>query len=155
MSGEDLRSATEKAAAPGEGYGGDVSPEDAWTILKESPDAVLVDCRTQPEWVFVGVPDLRSLGKDTQFIPWQVYPAMQVNAEFVNQVKASGAKEDAPVLLICRSGSRSRSAAIKLTTAGFKRAYNVAHGFEGGHNEDKHRGRKDGWKVSGLPWIQD
>jgi rhodanese-related sulfurtransferase len=155
MSGEDLRSATENAAAPGEGYGGDVSPEDAWTILKESPDAVLVDCRTQPEWVFVGVPDLRSLGKDTQFIPWQVYPAMQVNAEFVNQVKAAGAKEDTPVLLICRSGSRSRAAAIKLTAAGFKRAYNVAHGFEGGHNEDKHRGWKDGWKVSGLPWIQD
>ena len=155
MSGEDPRTATERGVAPGEGYGGDVSPDDAWTILEESPDAVLVDCRTQPEWMFVGVPDLSSLGKKTRFIPWQVFPAMQVNAEFAEQVKASGAKEDAPVLVICRSGARSRSAAIKLTSSGFGRAYNVAYGFEGGHNEDKHRGQTSGWKVSGLPWIQD
>ena len=80
MSGEDLRSATEKEVAPGEGYGGDVSPADAWSILEDSPDAVLVDCRTQPEWVFVGVPDLRPLGKETRFIPWQVFPAMQVTS---------------------------------------------------------------------------
>lgn len=155
MPGEDLRSATERKVAPGEGYGGDVSPEDAWKILQESPKAVLVDCRTQPEWAFVGVPDLRSLGKETRFIPWQVFPSMQLNAEFVDQVRASGAAEDDPVLVICRSGARSRSAAIKLTAEGFKHAYNVAHGFEGGHNEHKHRGQKAGWKVSGLPWIQD
>ncbi|HSR56459.1 MAG TPA: rhodanese-like domain-containing protein [Alphaproteobacteria bacterium] len=155
MSGEDRKSTTEQRAAPGEGYGGDVSPEDAWKILEESPDAVLVDCRTQPEWMFVGVPDLSSLNKKARFIPWQVFPSMQVNAEFVDQVKASGAREDAPVLTICRSGSRSRAAAIQLTSAGFKRAYNVAHGFEGGHNKEKHRGQADGWKVSGLPWIQD
>ena len=155
MSGEDLKTVPEFKVAPGEGYGGDVSPEDSWAILKESPDAVLVDCRTQPEWVFVGVPDLRSLGKETLFIPWQVFPAMQVNSEFVNQVKAGGAREDAPVLLICRSGNRSQLAAKQLTAAGFGRAYNVAHGFEGGHDENRHRGQNKGWKAGGLPWVQD
>ena len=155
MSGEDLRTAKEQQVAPGEGYGGDVSPEDAWAILEESPEAVLVDCRTQPEWVFVGVPDLRSLSKETLFIPWQVFPAMQVNSEFVNQVKASGGQEDTPVLVICRSGSRSRSAAKTLTAAGFGRAYNVAYGFEGGHDDNRHRGLDSGWKASGLPWVQD
>lgn len=155
MSGEDLRTATEKKVTPGEGYGGDVVPSDAWSILEDSPDAVLVDCRTQPEWAFVGVPDLRPLGKETRFIPWQVFPTMQVNAGFVDQVKAAGAREDQPVLLLCRSGARSRAAAIKLTAAGFKRAYNVAQGFEGGHNDNKHRGKKEGWKVAGLPWVQD
>lgn len=155
MSGEDLKTDTEQRVAPGEGYGGDVAPEDAWAILQESPDAVLVDCRTQPEWVFVGVPDLRSLGKETLFIPWQVFPAMQVNSEFVDQVKAGGAKVDQPVLVICRSGSRSQAAAKKLTAAGFGRAFNVAFGFEGGHDENRHRGQNNGWKVSGLPWMQD
>ena len=155
MSGGDLKTDTEQRVAPGEGYGGDVAPEAAWAILQESPDAVLVDCRTQPEWVFVGVPDLGSLSKETLFIPWQVFPAMQVNSEFVNQVKSGGAREDAPVLVICRSGARSQTAAKQLTAAGFSRAYNVAHGFEGAHDENRHRGQNHGWKASGLPWVQD
>jgi rhodanese-related sulfurtransferase len=155
MSGEDLKTASEEKVVPGDGYGGDVSPTDAWAILEGSPDAVLVDCRTQPEWVFVGVPDTRSLGKETAFVPWQVYPAMQVNPQFTEQVRAAGANEDAPVLIICRSGARSQNAAIKLTADGFTRAYNVAHGFEGAHDENKHRGQKAGWKASDLPWVQD
>jgi rhodanese-related sulfurtransferase len=105
--------------------------------------------------VFVGVPDLQPLGKKTLFIPWQVFPAMQVNSEFVNQVKAGGAREDTPVLMLCRSGARSQAAAKQLTAAGFGRAYNVAFGFEGGHDENKHRGQSHGWKASGLPWMQD
>lgn len=155
VSEEDSRSTGQGDIAPGEGYGGDVLPRDAWELLEESPDAVLVDCRTQPEWLFVGVPDLRPLGKETLFIPWQVFPAMQVNPQFVNQVRAAGAREDAPVLVICRSGNRSRLAAIALAEAGFERAYNVAEGFEGDRDEDRHRGRKGGWKVAGLPWVQD
>ena len=155
MSGEHLRTATESRIAPGQGYGGDASPAETWSILEESPDAVLVDCRTRPEWVFVGIPDIKSLGKETAFVPWQVYPSMEVNPEFVDQVKAAGAREDTPVLVICRSGARSRHAAIRLTEQGFKRAYNVAHGFEGDHDEDRHRGRKSGWKAAGLPWVQD
>ncbi len=88
-------------------------------------------------------------------MPWQVFPSMQVNPEFVNQVKERGAKEEAPVLVICRSGARSQAAAKTLTAAGFDRAYNVAFGFEGAHDEHRHRGHKAGWKVSGLPWVQD
>ncbi|MDX1485460.1 MAG: rhodanese-like domain-containing protein [Alphaproteobacteria bacterium] len=155
MSGEDHRTAKEKEIEPGDGYGGDVSPTVAWELLEDSQNAVLVDCRTQPEWVFVGVPDLRPIGKETLFVPWQVYPAMQVNSEFVDQVKTGGGKEDAPVLVICRSGARSRLAAQKLTEAGFKRAYNVAFGFEGGHDQNRHRGQKEGWKAAGLPWVQE
>ena len=154
MSGEDLKTATESKVVPGEGYGGDVSPADAWAILENSPGAVLVDCRTQAEWEFVGVPDVRPLSKETIFVPWQVYPSMQANPEFTGQVKTAGGREDAPVLIICRSGSRSRNAAVKLTAEGFSRAYNVAHGFEGGHDENMHRGQKSGWKASGLPWVQ-
>jgi rhodanese-related sulfurtransferase len=149
------RSEAEAAVQPGDGYAGDARADQAWSILEASPDAVLVDCRTQPEWAFVGVPDLSSLGRKPAFVPWQVFPSMQVNPEFVRQVKAAGAKEDTPVLVICRSGSRSRAAAIALTREGFKRAYNVAGGFEGALDESRHRGSKEGWKATGLPWIQD
>ena len=43
-------------------YAGDVTPEQAWETLSADPDAVLVDCRTQAEWAFVGVPELGAIG---------------------------------------------------------------------------------------------
>jgi rhodanese-related sulfurtransferase len=155
MSDEDRKTPVESDIAPGDGYAGDVTPEQAWKILEEVPGAVLVDCRTQPEWVFVGVPDLGKLSKKAAFVPWQVFPAMQVNPEFINQVKASGAAEEAPVLFLCRSGARSRAAAQAVTGKGFARAYNIIGGFEGAHDGQRHRGTNEGWKVAGLPWVQD
>lgn len=155
MAERSQRTAEEESVVPGQGYGGDVSPKQAWEILSKAPDAVLVDVRTQPEWVFVGVPDLGPLGKRAVFIPWQVFPAMQVNGEFVKLIQQAGVKPDAPVLFLCRSGGRSRAAAIAATQQGFARAYNIAGGFEGPHDAEKHRGGKEGWKADGLPWIQD
>jgi rhodanese-related sulfurtransferase len=153
-SGAD-RTPSEQAVKSGDGYAGDVAPKTAWQILAESPDAVLVDVRTQPEWVFVGVPDLGQLGKKAAFIPWQVFPSMGLNPEFARQVAAAGAKPDRPVLFLCRSGGRSRAAAIAMTAQGFTRAYNIVGGFEGPLDPKHHRGTTDGWKANGLPWLQD
>lgn len=155
MPGQDSKTSAERTIAAGDGYAGDVTPRQAWQILEDSSDAVLVDCRTQPEWMFVGVPDLAGLGKKAVLIPWQVFPSMQVNPEFGKQVKAAGAREEAPVLFLCRSGARSRAAAQALTGQGFARAYNIVGGFEGGLDGERHRGARDGWKVSGLPWVQE
>ncbi len=155
MSGQETKTAAERDIAPGAGYAGDVTPDQAWKILEEHPAAVLVDCRTQPEWMFVGVPDLGKLGKKVALIPWQVFPSMQVNPEFGKQVKAAGGKEDAPVLFLCRSGARSKAAAQALSGQGFERAYNVTGGFEGALDGTRHRGAREGWKVAGLPWVQD
>ena len=44
-------------------YAGDLTPEQAWELLRENPDAVLVDVRTDAEWKYVGVPDVSSLGR--------------------------------------------------------------------------------------------
>lgn len=140
---------------PAEGYLGDVTPGEAWAILEETPDAVLIDCRTQPEWAFVGIPDLSSLGRKPVLLPWQVFPTMQMNPEFVAQARAAGARPESPVLCLCRSGARSRAAAIALTQAGFSACYNVTGGFEGPPDEAHHRGQREGWKAEGLPWIQD
>jgi rhodanese-related sulfurtransferase len=131
-------------------YKGDLSPAEAFARLKANPNAVLIDVRTQPEWTFVGVPMVDRLVR----LSWQVYPQMDVNARFAEDVKALGLGNDAEIYCICRSGARSASAATALTQAGFNNCWNVAHGFEGDKNTDGHRGQANGWKATGLPWVQ-
>lgn len=140
------------------GYAGNLSIADAYAILTADEKSVLVDVRTQPEWTYVGVPDLARLGKTPIFQEWQIYPSMQVAADFtprlVAALKARGADVSTPVLFICRSGVRSRSAAIALTEAGWSRCYNIAEGFEGELDGTRRRSALGGWRVRGLPWTQ-
>ena len=135
-------------------YAGDLSPKEAWDLLAKEPGARLVDVRTDAEWAFVGGPDTAPLGKPTERISWQVSPAMAINPDFADQVAASAADKSQPILFLCRSGARSRDAAIALTQAGFTRCYNIADGFEGPMDPASHRGAVSGWKASGLPWKQ-
>jgi rhodanese-related sulfurtransferase len=137
------------------GYAGDLSATEAWTLLGSDRTAQLVDVRTHAEWSFVGTPDLSGLGRTVHFMEWQDFPAMAQDADFVTKTGAAlGPDKNAPVLFLCRSGGRSRSAAIAMTQAGYARAYNIAGGFEGELDRDRHRGSKNGWKAAGLPWIQ-
>jgi rhodanese-related sulfurtransferase len=139
---------------PDNAYAGDISPKQAWQMLSENPQAVLVDVRTDAEFAYVGNPDLSGLGKQVVRIPWKVFPAMAPNPDFVAKVGAVGVPKDAPLMFLCRSGVRSRDAAIAMTAAGFKACYNVAGGFEGDKDAAGHRGAVGGWKVDGLPWMQ-
>jgi rhodanese-related sulfurtransferase len=132
-------------------YAGDISPADAWDKLQNG--AALVDVRTMPEWNFVGLPDLQGLG-DVHCIEWQQFPTGARNPDFVAEASAALGDKAAPVLLLCRSGARSRAAAIALTQAGFTSAFNIAGGFEGDPDADGHRGTSNGWKADGLPWRQ-
>jgi rhodanese-related sulfurtransferase len=136
-------------------YAGDLMPTDAWTMLDENERAVLVDCRTEAEWRFVGVPDLAPIGKQVMLVEWQRYPDGVPNPNFVDDVKSLGIDADQPVLFLCRSGGRSRNAAVAMTAAGFGSCYNVAEGFEGDKDGEGHRGRVGGWKLAGLPWRQE
>jgi len=136
-------------------YAGDVSPSEAWQILEQEPDAVMVDCRTDMEWRHVGLPDLSGLGKETLCVQWQRYPDMSVNEAFAKDLAAQGVRPEQTVLFLCRSGVRSMSAAIAMTARGYRRCLNVSGGFEGPHDAERHRGRIAGWKASGLPWVQD
>ena len=135
-------------------YAGDVPPMKAWEILANDSLAALIDVRTLPEWNFVGVPDLSGLNKNAALISWQNYPDMARNDEFEKAVEALKLAKDAPLLFLCRSGARSRAAAIAMTARGYKTCYNIAEGFEGDVDDAHHRGGKNGWKVAGLPWVQ-
>ena len=139
---------------PQTGYAGEVDVTEAWEILKSDAEAVLVDVRTHPEWAFVGVPLLNELGKETVLVSWQHYPSMEINGDFVSEVAGSGVGKDATILFLCRSGVRSKAAAVAMTAAGYPRCFNVSGGFEGPHDANRHRGDVDGWKARSLPWAQ-
>jgi rhodanese-related sulfurtransferase len=135
-------------------YAGDISPRQAWEILQSDPKAVLVDVRTPPEWAYVGQPDLSSAGKQPINLQWQVFPAMNVNPQFAETLKAQGVTPDNKLLFLCRSGVRSLAAAQLMAAQGFAASYNIAGGFEGPHDANRHRGTTAGWKADGLPWNQ-
>ena len=91
----------------------DVAPSEVWAALRQDERARLVDVRTNAEWSFVGLPDLSETGQDPVLIPWQVFPAMQVNAGFAEHLRQAGLTPDNRIYFLCRSGGRSRAAAAR------------------------------------------
>ena len=140
------------------GYAGDLYATDAYELLAGNESAALVDVRTEAEWAFVGAPDLSALGKTPFFVAWQSFPAMQVDPQFAvrlsTALKAAGVESAAPLLFLCRSGARSRNAAIAMTAAGWAPCYNIRDGFEGPLDPQRRRNAVAGWRVGNLPWRQ-
>ncbi|RRQ29372.1 rhodanese-like domain-containing protein [Rhodococcus sp. Eu-32] len=134
-------------------YAGDITPQAAWELLRENPEAVLVDVRTHAEWQYVGVPDTSSIERPTHLIEWVSYPNGARNVNFVEQLKEAGVDGERPVVFLCRSGQRSIGAAEAATAAGIGPSYNVLDGFEGATDAEGHRGAV-GWRAVGLPWRQ-
>ncbi len=124
-----------------------LTPIQAHEFLDANPHAVLVDCRSEMEYLFVGHP----IG--AQHVAWNDGPDWEINPHFVGQVRKI-ASMNRPVLLICRSGQRSVEAGEALESAGFAEVYNVLEGFEGPLDERHHRNTLSGWRRAGLPWEQ-
>lgn len=140
--------------ADGEGCAGDLTPEQAWELLAADPAAAMIDCRTDAEFAFVGLCDLSALGKEPARIPWKHWPDMALNPDFTDAVRRAFPDTSAPLLFLCRSGVRSRDAAVALTQAGYARCCNIQGGFEGDCDAAGRRGAVNGWKCAGLPWRQ-
>ena len=124
-----------------------LSPKEAFEFLKNTPDAVFIDVRSELEFLFVGHP----VGAIS--IPWYDTPDWDINPHFVAEVKMA-ASLNRPVVLICRSGNRSLEAGLKLEEAGVAGVYNVLHGFEGSLDAQHRRSTCNGWRFDGLPWEQ-
>ncbi|MBT5072314.1 MAG: rhodanese-like domain-containing protein [Kordiimonadaceae bacterium] len=133
-------------------YKGDVTPEEAWKVLSEKRDAVLVDVRTLAEWKCVGVSDLSKLSKENIYIEWVSFPERNPNENFIEELKEAVPSKDASIYFLCRTGVRSVDAAIAATGAGYVNSYNILEGFEGDRDDHGHRGRISGWQGLNLPW---
>jgi rhodanese-related sulfurtransferase len=128
------------------GIGG-VSPLEAWALV-QTGQAVLVDVRSPEERAFVGyVPD-------SIHVAWATGTSLTRNPRFVRELEAKVKKTDS-VLFLCRSGKRSALAAEAAFKAGFPSVFNVLEGFEGDLDGSRRRGRHNGWRFHGLPWVQD
>lgn len=136
------------------GYAGNLTVEEAWSLLGRDPDAVLVDIRTQAEWSYVGVPDLSAIGREAVFAQWLLALSMRENQNFFNELAAQGVTPGKAAIIMCRTVNRSPKATRAMTAKGFPHCYFLLDGFEGSLDEEKHRGVRDGWKAAGLPWVQ-
>lgn len=126
-----------------------LDPQAAHDFLQQDAQAVLVDCRTEIEYMYVGHP------AGAEHVAWQEGPDWEIDPEFADKVKRLvRGNLTRPILLICRSGHRSVSAGEALEAAGFATVINVLEGFEGPLDEHYHRGTLGGWRFRGLPWYQ-
>lgn len=135
-----------------------VSVTEVWKRLASDAASILIDVRTRAEWAYVGLPDLSGIGKQVIMVEWQTFPDNRIDPGFVANLKealdAAGVQKSAELFFICRSGGRSRMAAVVMAEAGYACCRNVAEGFEGPLDASRHRGQASGWKVAGLPWVQ-
>ena len=129
-----------------------------WHALASRPRSQLIDVRTRAEWTYVGIPDLGSLNKRAILVEWQTFPNQSIDPHFsahlAGELSALGVKLDDDLFFICRSGGRSLSAAKAMAAMGYRACHNVAGGFEGPLNDERHRGALGGWKAAALPWQQ-
>lgn len=134
-----------------------LSPQQAYQMIQDTPRAVLIDVRSNMEFLFIGHPT------GAINIPWIDEPDWKINPHFAAEVRKvllggischGGDWECAPVLLICRSGKRSLDAGELLLKEGLTEVYNVLEGFEGELDDNHQRSTVGGWRFEGLPWEQ-
>ena len=132
-----------------------VAPKQVWEALVSHPRTQLVDVRTDIEWAQIGVPALAGAGKQPVMLSWQVAPTMQVNPDFVADLRDAGLTPEDHIYFLCRSGVRSMAAAHAAEAAGFPHVYNIADGFEGPPDGQGQRGHIAGWQADALPWTRE
>lgn len=134
-----------------------ITCKETWQLMQENSSAVLIDVRSNMEFLFIGHP------VGSVHLAWIDEPEWEPNPNFAREVRElmlgkvicdHDSGECPPILLICRSGRRSLVAGEVLIEAGFKNIYNVKEGFEGPRDEHHHRSTISGWRFENLPWEQ-
>lgn len=148
---EIIAIAQKRAAEKNLPYAGALTPQEAFEVLQDNSQALLVDVRTKAELELVGrVPGALN-------VEWAFYPGMVANENFTEQLTAElnnrNISKDSVLIFLCRTGGRSHNAAAVAASLGYAQAYNTLEGFEGEANHDKQRTMINGWKHAGLPWT--
>jgi rhodanese-related sulfurtransferase len=143
--------------------GGDVTPAEAFEMLKKNPEhTFLVDCRTRAEYQFVGHP-AGAYNVPIRFLSAEVGKKGYIeknNPNFGKDLQARFNPATDTLIILCRSGNRSCAGCNEAIKAGWPedKIFNMMGGFEGGKNKNKassfYGQRWDGgWRLEGLPWI--
>ncbi len=117
---------------------------EAFELLQEDQNALLVDVRTQEEWNAAGMPDIAA--SNLVLISWRLKPDMNINPEFSDSLLRKIKSKDTKLIFLCRGGSRSNEAAQIATSHGFSNCYNIIDGFEGSAHGP-------GWRNSNLAYT--
>lgn len=139
-----------------------VTAQQAFQKWKADTNQVkILDVRTPEEYAFVGhAPMAWNVPLIFVAYEWDAdkkWLATKPNPDFLTRAKAVLSPDDT-ILVMCRSGGRSKKACDLLAEAGFKQVYNIVDGMEGDEVKDSNRpdvGKRtiNGWKNAGLPWT--
>ncbi|WP_346799095.1 rhodanese-like domain-containing protein [Halomonas sp. Bachu 37] len=146
-----------------------LTASEAYDLLQEQDDALLIDVRDPIEIKFTGFAEPTDI-----HVPWMLADrdkfdeqartwAMAANEDFARQIEAQldmhGASDATPLIVMCRSGAtRSAPAADVIADMGYTQVYSVSDGFEGGKLEEGNSAgvrARNGWRNSGLPWSYE
>ena len=110
--------------------------------VKNNPKSILLDVRTEEEWVNDGKPDGKKIGLTTHFLSIQ-FADKSFNENFIEDFKKLNIQKDYEILTMCMGGVRSQAAAELLSKEDYK-CINISDCFLGSPENI-------GWKNSGLP----
>ncbi len=160
-----------------------ITPLQAYHMLKTQPHTYLIDVRTRYEYQLIGHP-LKAYNfpfmfltnefakKGEHFANGKVAPKTRyqfvLNPDFIKELKKKFKPTD-NLIFMCRSTKRSHKAADLAYKNGFKNSFNLLGGFEGYRfvgkkPEEKALAKKyspnygkpgfiNGWKYYGLPYT--
>ena len=120
-----------------------IASKDIKDYIKDNPKCVLLDVRTEEEWISDGKPDGEKISLKTHFLTIQ-FADKTFNQNFIEDFKKLNIEKDYEVLTMCMGGVRSQDAAELLTKEEYK-CSNISDGFLG-------NSQNIGWKKSGLPY---
>ena len=137
----------------------------AYALLQANPQAVLIDVRDPIEVKFTGFATPTKVHVPFKFVDVSQWDsesmsyAMVANPDFDKQVTQRlsqlDVKQDAPILMMCRSGQRAAKAAERLSALGYTQVIAISDGFEGAAEKSGEfvgQRRTSGWRNRQLPW---
>ncbi|MCG6937859.1 MAG: sulfurtransferase [Gammaproteobacteria bacterium] len=144
-----------------------LTAEQAYKKTMENMDKTLfVDIRTPSELNYLGAVSVMDAHVPLVFMDTTAWDDHKhrykrtKNENFVADIDAAlkkkGLTRSDTVILMCRSGKRSATAADMLAEKGYTSVYTVVDGYEGDKvKEGENKGKRmvNGWKNSNLPWT--
>tara|TARA_B100000427_G_scaffold56062_1_gene43719 strand:- start:130 stop:507 length:378 start_codon:yes stop_codon:yes gene_type:complete len=119
-----------------------IPSKDLKEYIKQNPNCILLDVRTEEEWIVDGKPEGEKIGLKTYFLSIQ-FSDKTFNKNFEVDFNKLNLNKDTEILTMCMGGVRSQAAAELISKKNFK-CSNISDGFLG-NNENI------GWKKNNLP----